>query len=169
MSLSDIGVILSMVASVLAMIGTIYAIAFKLAKMESQIQFREDSLKYIDALPERFGRIEVKVDTIWDFQMKRALAESLHTGIAKMNSPLMFNPETKLWLKDIATDLRAFYRSIGRTMTNNDITLEIERRWGDDLVRKICIPYKTHLGACLLLAAAIAKSEDDVDIILLDI
>ncbi len=76
-----------------------------------------------------------------------------------MNSPLVINDEAKSWLTDIASELKGFYRSVGKSMSEIELASEIERRWGDELIRKVCIPHNMQHGACWLIAMAVAKEE----------
>ena len=42
-------------------------------------------------------------------------------------------------------------------LSEEELLLEIERRFGEDLLSLICIPYKKSLGECLYIALAVAK------------
>lgn len=50
-------------------------------------------------------------------------------------------------------ELRALYARIGRRVTRHELMLEIEKRWGDKIVEKVCIPKGMSKGECLSLAA----------------
>lgn len=65
--------------------------------------------------------------------------------------------EAKTWLRSIAKPLKDFYLSMGRHMSEGELYLEIERRFGDEIMRKVCIPHGFNLGACLLIARAVAE------------
>lgn len=107
----------------------------------------------------RQAQLELKVDLIWDFLIKRAMAEAVHVGAATMNSPLVIKEETREWFKDITPELQEFYHLKGFKLTDQALALEIERIWGEKILKDICIPYKLHQGACLIIAQHIAKGK----------
>ena len=49
----------------------------------------------------RITSLQVKVDTIWSFLMKRALSEALVQGVATHNSPVRVTDEAKRWMGDL--------------------------------------------------------------------
>ena len=104
----------------------------------------------------KVSRYAVTVDTMWDFQIRRSAAELVFRGVGTVNSPVTVSAEAKSWLKGLATELRTFYRRLGRTLTERDLLLEIERRYGARILREVCIPHGLFEGACLLIAAAVA-------------
>lgn len=110
----------------------------------------------------RFGKLELKVDTMWAFQMRRALAESVNSGVATMNSPLKFTSEIRAYLDPIRLSLREFHQAVGFKMNDTEELLEIERRFGDNLARDVCIPCRISQGSCLLLALAVARDTEDL-------
>jgi hypothetical protein len=105
----------------------------------------------------RFSRIEDRVQIMWDFLFRRAIAEAVDKGIARMNSPVTVNDVAKSWMKDFKTDLQALYRSLGPAISDADLALEIERKFGERIVREVCIPQGLHSGECLVVAIAVAK------------
>jgi hypothetical protein len=44
-----------------------------------------------------------------------------------------------------------------QNITDTELALEIERRFGDQLVQKVCIPHGLFMGACLLIAISALK------------
>ena len=133
MTLSEVASLGSIISSTLALGSVIYLAVWKIARME------------------------VKVDTLWDFQMRRALSESIQKGVATLNSPLTVTPEAKAWMHELAAKLRDFYAKLGHRMTDRELAIEIERRFGDEILHKVCIPNGLYEGACLIIAMEIAK------------
>ena len=115
----------------------------------------------------RFSRrvavLELKVETMWQFQCRRGQAEAVATGIATMNSPLRVDPHPILALGPIREQLVAFYDALPRPLGDSEAMLRLEARFGDELVRRLCVPFKLNQGACLLVALAVAKQSDQVD------
>lgn len=109
----------------------------------------------------RFARMELKIDTVWDFQMRRAQSEAVNKGVATMNSPVMVSDEAKQWMAPIIGPIREFYVHLGRRMSDRDLYLEIERRFGDQILREVCIPHGLDQGACLLIAVQAARAAQD--------
>ena len=58
----------------------------------------------------------------------------------------------------MAPEIRKFYAKLGRRLSENDLALEIERRWGDRIVKEICIPNNMSRGECLVLALHAART-----------
>jgi hypothetical protein len=70
----------------------------------------------------------------------------------------MVSDEAKRWLDDLLLPLIEFYAKIGRhNITDTELALEIEKRFDDQIVQKICIPHGLFMGACLLIAIAVIK------------
>ncbi len=77
---------------------------------------------------------------------------------ASHNGPILVTDEAKRWLGDLLPPLREFYATLGRQhITDTELALEIEKRFGDQIVQKVCIPHGLFMGACLLIAIAAIK------------
>lgn len=114
----------------------------------------------------RVAKLELKVDTMWSFQMKRAVSETISSGVATMNSPLCFTDTAMAYLDPIKDDLVKMWKKRDNKHSDADMLLEIERRFGDELLTSVCIPRGVSHGACLLLALAIAKGGDSIELTL---
>lgn len=120
----------------------------------------------IQKFDSRLLQIEQRIETLWEFQLRRAAVEALQRGIGKMNSPIKINEEAKSWLGDLTLELKAFYRRLGRELTISQLAEEIERKYGDEIVKKICIPHGLSQGACLLIAMEVAREvETDLKVV----
>jgi hypothetical protein len=105
----------------------------------------------------KLGALSTKVDTMWEFQMRRALSEGIQRGIVQVNSPAIVVPEALEWMQGMADELRQFYDSIGKRLTDTELAIEIERRFGERILHEVCIPNKLYQGVCLIIAAEVAK------------
>lgn len=94
-----------------------------------------------------------KADTIWEFLMRRATVVAIHNEWGTFNSPFVPSEKGRALFTKLAPELRTFYIKLGRRLSENDLMLEIERRWGDRIVKEICIPANMSRGECLILAA----------------
>jgi hypothetical protein len=110
--------------------------------------------------------IQVKIDTIWSFQMRRAMSEVVEAGVGTKNSPLQFTDEARAAMAPIADELELFYKHmpVDVKLDDSQALLEIERRFGERLLDMVCIPCKLSHGACLILAYAVAKGTDKLEL-----
>lgn len=118
----------------------------------------------IISLSNRFTRIEFQVETMWAFQMRRAQSEAVHKGYAYRNSPLLIKESSKDLMLPLASELRGFYRSLKKPMTDSELAMLIESQFGERLLIEVCIPNGLVLGACLPIAIAVAKGTDTVNL-----
>lgn len=103
----------------------------------------------------KLTRLEVKVETMWGFLMKRAVVEGVERGMLAVNSPVRLEPHSAEMFEHLSEDLREFGKEFRSKEV--DLALEIEKKFGDRLLHEICIPNKLSFGVCLIIATAIAK------------
>ena len=60
----------------------------------------------------RLGALEVKVETMWAFQMRRAISETVASGMGTLNSPLKFSDLAIASLEPIKQDLLEFWKTM---------------------------------------------------------
>lgn len=137
MTLEQVGIIVSIIIGVIGILTSIHSRVVTLAK------------------------IEVKVDTMWDFTLRRGWGELVEKGQARMNSPLVLNADARAWMATMSTELRAFYARLGRRMSDRELAIEIERKYGDEILKKVCIPNGISAGACLIIALEVAREVID--------
>jgi hypothetical protein len=105
----------------------------------------------------RISRIELKTDTLWDFFIRRAAAEAVSKGLGTVNSDLKITDETRSWYAGMAAELKEFYRTVGVRLTDREMFMEFESRFGGRIMKEICIPHGLFSGSCILAAIAVAK------------
>ena len=110
----------------------------------------------------RYGSLSMQVQTMWEFQMRRAMTEAVYTGIGQINSPLQFTPEAIAALEPIKDRLTAFWKTLPRGASDAEALLLIENQFGAELLTYLCLPNKLSHGACLLLALTIAKGHNAI-------
>src|SRR6266404_2873497 len=76
----------------------------------------------------RFAKLELKVDTLWDYLMRRAMSETVTKGLGSIHSPVKFTDETRSWYAGMVEDLKKYYRLIGYRHTDRELFMEIEAR-----------------------------------------
>lgn len=73
--------------------------------------------------------------------------------------------KAKFIFAPFAQDLRNFYQQLNDpTIPDSELAMEIERKFGERLVRDICLPLGLKDGSCLLVAVAIARGTDTVSV-----
>jgi len=111
----------------------------------------------------KIAKLEVKVDTLWDFQMRRAFSEAVSTGVATMNSPLQITEKAKHKLDPMKVELQQFWEE-NKTLPGIDIIMKLESKFGDQILKELCIPLGLSHGSCLLIALAVAKGVDTINL-----
>jgi hypothetical protein len=114
----------------------------------------------------KITKIEVKVDTMWDYLLKRAAAEGVNRGLLTLNSPLKITPEGRAMLEKLRPKLREFYKQQPCELSERELARKIEAHFGDELVKEVCIPNNINLGVCVLLALGVARNTETLDTIL---
>jgi len=113
----------------------------------------------------KITKIEVKVDTMWAFQMRRAMSEAVEKNLGEINSPMRIKDEYTKRLEPIKPELIKFWKDHGgNKMSTGTALLEIEKRFGDQLLKIICVPCGLSHGSCLLLALAVASENNEIDL-----
>ena len=110
----------------------------------------------------QLGALELKVNTMWDFQMRRAFSEVVTAGLAKKQSPLIFKDGLMEKLDPIKPELAAWWKASGYRYSDSAALMEIERLFGNQLFTLVCVPCCLSHGACLLLAITVAKQVNEV-------
>ena len=103
----------------------------------------------------RIAKIELKVETMWAFQMRRGAAEAINQGLATMESPLCFYATVLALLDPIKDQLRTLAAE-NPFDSNLDLLFKIERAFGVDLLVDFCLPMRASTGACTLAALQVA-------------
>lgn len=110
------------------------------------------------------SRLHLKVETLWDFQLHRGHSKRSRRGLRR-GTPRSPCEEFLEHAEELVEPLRIFYRKLGRTVTNAELTCQIELHFGDEIVEKICIPAGLNQGACMVIAIALATGDPVVDLL----
>lgn len=119
---------------------------------------------YIIRASIQYGALKTKVDTMWAFQMRRAISEVTQSGIGTMNSPIRFTEDAIARLDPIRDELIELYQKDPDRDDDAKMLLDIEQKFGDVLLNIVCIPCGLSHGACLILAMSVAKQTDNLQI-----
>jgi hypothetical protein len=103
--------------------------------------------------------LQVKVDTLWSFLLRRGEAEGLSAGALQKNSPVTLTPAGADWFAGgLGADLRGWYAGLRAKPTGPALAFEIERAFGRRIVDEVCLPRGVSQGACLAAAALVCQS-----------
>ena len=101
---------------------------------------------------ERIGRVELKVETLWDLNIKMMQIDARHRGILTERSPLSLDPRIVAQFRQtgLVQELRSYYAKHQlATLQDSELTYIVARIFGDDLIAKICLPLEATLHLTL--------------------
>lgn len=157
MDWKEISVIVAVLTGAAALVRTIYATTYQYALLQTGLAALLPLLPLTQAHESWMKAMEVKINTMWDFQLRRGEAEAIARGVALRQSPLAISPEARTWIASLAQDLQRLYHTFDPSISDNALALAIEEHYGDALVETVCIPHGLTAGACLIIALAVAK------------
>lgn len=113
------------------------------------------------AFARRLALLETKLNVCWDFVMRRATSEGVNMGILLApGDDMRTSLEARSWFDGLKPALREFYRTAGKTLSDRNLFIEVERRFGDRLLHEVCIPHGMIAGACIWAAIDVARGVD---------
>ncbi len=170
-NINTILALVSLFISVLTIATVIYNAATRLARIEQTATECSTRLRTAEGLLDTargdIVRLTVKVDTMWAFQMRRAVSEAVSKGIADMNSPLTFHTDILHHLDPIAPELRD-WGDKHKHLNQGDFLVGLEAYFGADLLTRFSIPLGVSHGACLLAAMQKALNVPQLDLTIYD-
>ena len=97
-----------------------------------------------------------KADAAWDFIIKRTQVEAKEKKLVDENGYVI--EEVRKVYEALSDELKVIYQTNdGDNLPLRELLMRIEARMGDRLVKEICVPYGIYHGACLWIAAQLAK------------
>lgn len=114
----------------------------------------------------KLTRLEVKVETMWGFLIKRAVVEGVLGDHMETHSPVRLINNSGSMLEHMAEEIHKRYLEKWQKLTEAEIGLEIEKEFGNRLVKEVCIPNGIGFGVCLVIAIAAAKGTETLSEIL---
>jgi len=151
-----IGITISVLANFLTAAGLVI----------TYIQLRRSDSEAREEEVERMTRIEVHVETLWDFHIRRSMVEATNRGLGTLNSPFVMTEDAMSMGESLKDDLLDWYADYVTKVPNSndrDLFIEIERVFGERLIREMCMPNKIQEGTCILIAIALMKGENKLD------
>ncbi len=101
----------------------------------------------------RIGALELKINTVWDFLMRRGQVELVNMGWGTKHSPVKLTVTVFDSILPLISDIITFYAKLKKdkpSITDRDIFIAIEQHFGEQLIERICIPMHVQLGACVI-------------------
>ncbi len=101
----------------------------------------------------RMGSLELKVDTVWDFLIRRGQVELVNRGWGTKHSPVKLTLTVFESILPLIDNIVKFYVEFKKNkpkVTEREMFIAIEQQFGDQLVERICIPMNVQLGACVI-------------------
>lgn len=108
------------------------------------------------------SKVKERVDIMWEFLMRRAISQAVNKGFGKMNSPIIISKEAQDLFTKLQSELQNFYQKKGFSLSDGELMFQIEKFWGDRIVKEVCIPNNMTEGECLVIAAAVAKQNNGI-------
>ena len=138
---------------------TIQLAAWLAPRLDRLIERCLSAVDNIGKIEQRLGDTEHRIDALWDFTLRRGMAEALQKGVATMNSPVKVTDAARQLLSGIADELQDFYEQSGKGLSRPRLAALIAARWGPRLFKEVCMPHNIDEGTCLLIAIAVARGE----------
>lgn len=101
----------------------------------------------------QLGQLELKVNTAWDFLMRRGQVELVEKGWGTKHSPIRLTAIAFEAVLPLINDIVKFYTQLKKSkpkITERDMFIAIEKEFGEQLIERICIPMNVQLGACVI-------------------
>jgi hypothetical protein len=129
-------------------------------------------LKRVRAEAERTGRLELKVDTMWDLMFKSSQVHARQRGVLRASSPLFVDPKIRAQFRasGLGAKILDYYQNTTfkdgtklKDLADGEIGLIFARAFGDDLIEAICLPLAADhitLGDALVAAVQLCREED---------
>jgi hypothetical protein len=130
----------------------IWGVIFQIAKNKVQSDILWDQKKQND-------KTETDQKTTWSFLMRRAQSEAVQKNVGVISPRLVIDKASyDLFPDDLRTKMVLELQPHCRTMSDGAFMLEIERRYGDEILHRVCIPAGLNSGACLWVAADLIRN-----------
>jgi hypothetical protein len=115
-------------------------------------------LAKLNGIAIRFAKLELKVETMWVASNRFGIIESIKNDRGTMNSPVTPSDEALLWMEPLAVELHESWQKGWKTLDDADLMLAIEHKFGDRIMREVCIPYGISNSEGRLIAAYVARN-----------
>jgi hypothetical protein len=107
----------------------------------------------------KIATTDTKVNTLWDYHIRRAVVAGLNNDTLLVNSPIRPTPKGEEWFKDISKDLHAWYVSGNYSKVDDrSLFVAIEKDFGRRITHEVAVPHNLHPGEAVAIAVALCRS-----------
>jgi hypothetical protein len=103
--------------------------------------------------------VDQKVSIIVDMLIRNAKTEAIIKGLATINSPLLISDEARNLFSPMAEELISYYETCGKNLSEADLFIDVQSKFGDKIFDEICLPLKIMSNACISLAIAFMREQ----------
>lgn len=159
MDIQTAGTVGGIAVAVVTVSGAVWYAARQVGKLVLVLNQLLAMVKEWPEVTTRLGKVELYVNTLWEFVMRRGTAEAVQKGVATVNSPVRLRAEAIEWMAALAIPLREAYEARWKDLDDIGLCVAIENEFGAQITLEVCIPHQVTNAACLLIACAVAKGE----------
>jgi hypothetical protein len=136
---------------------------YLIAKQDVDLKNAETLTLTVGVLVGDVAKLKVQVETMWNFMLRRGMSEGIEKGLGTLNSPFIVSPDAVDKFGSLANDIRVFFGD-KPGLNEHEIALHLERSFGERILKEVCVPHKLAYGACLIVAIAIARGTNIVEL-----
>ncbi len=119
--------------------------------MQNLSEITQDMIRVLETEYSQQKKDSEKIAYIWRFLMNRAKSAA---------NQIQITDEIRSWYSGFINELKEFYRTVGIHLSEDDLLLEIGKKFENQIINEICIPHNMGNGECLIIAASLAKESD---------
>jgi hypothetical protein len=108
------------------------------------------------------AQMNVKVETMWQFQFRRAISEGSQAGSLKVNSPVKPSEKLAAMFEPMRADLTKWYQTVAQE-SDFDAAVKLEFAFGERIMKEVAIPNDLNHGVALIGALSVAKQANGRD------
>lgn len=115
-------------------------------------------------IKEELAVLKTKMEIVISHLRRRGTSEGINKDFITMNSPINLTNKARdsfSYCADLRKDLIKFYQEEGNILSDNDLFIEIDVKFGERIMHDISKMFGVHYGACLVAAIEIAKEDSD--------
>lgn len=143
-TIEQLGILVGVLTGLLSLASVVYLAGVKMSALQA-------SIACLLGLDVTTAELRVKVDTLWDFLMRRAKAEAVQVGWGAMGSPIHLTTAGFEMIRPFLNKFLPVYAElVARNASEQEVWMTLENRFGDEIIEQICIPGKVSAGACMI-------------------
>lgn len=117
-------------------------------------------LSWLAFLSYTFGKQSERLQTLWEFHVRRGKGELAEKGLGTVTSPIHLTAPMFEAILPFLREFLPFYAGmVVKKYSESRMAEEFERKFGDLIMERVCIPNKLTQGACLVAIIAACQEE----------